>query len=75
MSSPDDDAPRLKIDHQACLRSGQCAYLQPGLFEMNPDGAPVVLSPTVRGKQIDQAKDAIEMCPGQAIALLQARGA
>jgi ferredoxin len=69
----DNDALRLMIDHRRCLRSGQCAYLQPGLFEMNPDGAPVVLNETVRGEQIDQAKDAIEMCPGQAIALLQAR--
>ena len=69
--SVNDDAPRLKIDHQACLRSGQCAYLQPTLFEMNPDGAPVVLTPTVQGEQIDRAKDAIEMCPGQAIALLR----
>jgi ferredoxin len=62
---------RIVIDHKRCLKSGQCAYMQSELFRMNDDGAPVVIVAEVHGDQVALAADAIEMCPGQAIALVQ----
>ncbi len=64
-----DEAYRVSINHQLCLKSGQCAYLQPALFKINSEGAPTVIDPRVYGAQIAQAKEAAEMCPGQAISL------
>jgi ferredoxin len=60
---------RLKIDHKLCLKSGQCAYMQPEIFKMNEDGSPVALVTEPTGAQIEQAQDAVTMCPSQAISL------
>jgi ferredoxin len=60
--------PRIVIDQEKCLNSGQCAYLQPELFELNDDGAPVVLVASPDSEAlIAKAQDAIDMCPSQAI--------
>ncbi len=61
--------PKLVIDQQKCLNSGQCAYLQPELFELDDDGAPHLLNAHPTGDLIAKANDAIEMCPAQAITL------
>lgn len=62
---------RLVIDHRLCVRSGQCAYMQPKLFAMNADGAPVVLERSIASEtHTADALDAIEMCPAQAISLV-----
>ena len=63
--------PRLIIDQEKCLNSGQCAYLQPELFELGDDGAPQVLNDHPDGDLIAKANDAIEMCPAQAISLVE----
>lgn len=62
--------PRIVIDQEKCLHSGQCAYLQPELFEIDDEGAPVILndSPDTEAL-IAKARDAIDMCPAQAISL------
>ena len=51
--------------------SGQCAYLQPELFELDDDGAPIVTNNTPMDDLIAKAADAIEMCPAQAISLME----
>ena len=58
---------KLVIDQQACLNSGQCAYLQPELFEVGDDGETRVLNEYPESDLITKAEDAIEMCPAQAI--------
>jgi ferredoxin len=64
--------PRLVIDQEKCLNSGQCAYLQPELFEIDEEGAPVILVDAPDGALIAQAQEAVTMCPGQAISLPEA---
>ena len=64
--------PKLMIDQELCLRSGQCAYMQPELFELDEEGAPVVRVDAPDESLIAKANDAIEMCPAQAISLADA---
>lgn len=59
--------PRLVIDHDKCLNSGQCAYMQPEVFELDDEGLPSVRVEVPDGELIAKAEDAIAMCPGQAI--------
>ena len=61
--------PTLTIDREKCLNSGQCAYLQPELFQLDDCGEPQVLIERPTGALIAKANDAIEMCPSQAISL------
>ena len=60
---------KLVINRRACLKSGQCSYLQPELFARDAANWPVVTVERPEGEQIDRANDAIEMCPAQAISL------
>lgn len=60
---------KLVINRRACLKSGQCSYLQPELFARDAENWPVVTVERPDGEQIDRANDAIEMCPAQAISL------
>ena len=61
---------RLVVDHNKCRRSGQCAYMHPELFKSDADGAPIVLVEQPSPEQREDAEDAVDMCPGGAIALL-----
>ena len=71
LQKEESDVPRLVIDHEKCLNSGQCAYMQPELFKTDDDGAPVILVESADGEMRAKAEDAIAMCPGQAISFVQ----
>jgi ferredoxin len=62
---------KLTLDRKACLKSGQCTYLHPALFEEGPDGYPVVLHEDVPPELEQEAEDAVEICPSQAIVVEQ----
>ena len=61
--------PRLTVDTKKCLKSGQCTYLHPDLFKQGPDGRPIVLVAEPAGARLQEAEDAVEICPGMAIHL------
>jgi ferredoxin len=65
---------RLVIDRRACLKSGQCSYLQPSIFARDEENWPVVVVQHPAGAEIDAANDAIEMCPARAISLIEEDG-
>ncbi len=62
---------KLTIERRRCLKSGQCSYLQPEVFERDEENWPVVAIEHPEGEQVEQARDAIEMCPAQAISLTE----
>jgi len=63
---------KIQIDHESCLNSGQCEYLQPEIFQLDDDDQPQVL---VEGEptedQLAKARDAAEMCPSQSIKIVE----
>ncbi|MXY71701.1 MAG: ferredoxin [Dehalococcoidia bacterium] len=65
---------KLVIERRLCLKSGQCSYLQPDVFKRDDENWPVVTIEHPEGEQIEQATDAIEMCPAQAISLVEEDG-
>ena len=60
---------RIVIDSATCLNSGQCAYLQPEVFDLDDSGAPVILVDRPEHNQVAAVHEAIEMCPSQSILL------
>lgn len=60
---------RVVIDRSVCLKSGQCFYMQPDIFEGDAEGGPVIRVERPEDEQLDKAREAIEMCPSQAIRL------
>jgi ferredoxin len=62
---------RLVVDQKKCRRSGQCAYLHPELFTIAADGFPVVQVEHPSEEAREAAEEAVELCPGGAIALVE----
>ncbi|MGD9934831.1 MAG: ferredoxin [Dehalococcoidia bacterium] len=60
---------KLSVDRKACIRSGQCTYLHPDLFKEDADGYPSVIVDPVPPERREDAEDAADICPGQAIYL------
>lgn len=62
---------RIEINMETCLNSGQCAYMQPEVFEVDDDGVPTILvTGDLSQDQIAAATDAADMCPSQSITLV-----
>ena len=57
----------VRIDNQACMGSGNCAYWAPGTFDLADEGHAVVLDPGATGE--DRLQVAAEGCPVGAISL------
>ena len=62
----------LKIDRERCYKSGECYYNHPELLAMDADGYPIVrVSIITTDRQRIEAEQAIEVCPSQAISLVE----
>ena len=64
---------RLVVDLKKCRRSGQCAYLHRELFTIGADGFPVVQVEHPNEDAREAAEEAVDLCPGGAIALVEER--
>jgi len=61
---------KLFVDYKKCLKAGECYYNHPTLFEFTDKGLPKVLVEEIDSDELRQeAEEAIEVCPGQAISL------
>lgn len=66
---------KIEIDRRACLKSGQCSYLHPELFERDDDDFPVAKIEEPGVDLIERAEQAVELCPASALALVDDRPA
>ena len=58
----------VEVDHQACIVSGQCAFLAPEVFEVAGDESVInVLKPRIGSDLVASAIDAENGCPAGAI--------
>ncbi len=63
---------KLRVDHRRCYKSGECYYNHPELLAVGEDGFPRVLAPEIATSgQRREAEQAIEVCPAQALALVE----
>ncbi|MEM7094430.1 MAG: ferredoxin [Actinomycetota bacterium] len=62
---------RIEINMETCLNSGQCAYMQPEIFDVDDAGVPTILvSGDLTDDQIAMAQEAADVCPSQSITLV-----
>jgi ferredoxin len=61
---------KIEINRRSCLKSGQCSYLHPELFERDGDDFPIAKTEQVSESLIEGAEEAIELCPASAITLV-----
>jgi ferredoxin len=61
-------APRIEIDREKCMGSGNCGFWAPGVFDLDEDGIAYVVDP--EGEPEEKIRLAVEGCPTQAISIL-----
>ena len=62
--------PKIVINRELCSTSGQCAYMQPDLFHLDDEGKPQPISVEVTDDVLAAATEAAEICPSQAISIV-----
>ncbi|MGW4339831.1 ferredoxin [Rhodococcus koreensis] len=70
---------KFEVDLNRCMNHGQCTYSAPETFSMDDRGQlsfrrqtqDVYVSPDIDPGQVDAVEESADMCPSQAIRLLQ----
>ena len=57
----------VEIDRDACIGSGNCGFLAPGVFDLDEDSIAVVFDPDAAPEA--EIVTAAQRCPGKAIAV------
>ncbi|PPK68445.1 ferredoxin [Actinokineospora auranticolor] len=61
---------KVTVDRTRCVGSGMCVLTEPDIFDQSEDDGTVVLLREVPGPdQEDKARDAVHLCPAQAISV------
>ncbi|MFF0146813.1 ferredoxin [Amycolatopsis sulphurea] len=61
---------KIIADTGKCVGAGQCVLTEPELFDQSEeDGTVVVLNDTPEGELIEKAREAVNVCPSQALSL------
>ncbi|MGE2733548.1 ferredoxin [Mycolicibacterium vaccae] len=58
---------KVAADREVCIQAGNCVMAAGEVFDQDDDGIVVVLTDEVRGESIDRARDAINLCPANAL--------
>ncbi len=61
---------RIVTDTGRCVGAGQCALTEPSVFDQSDeDGTVVLLTDQVEGDVLENVREAIDLCPSQALSL------
>ena len=58
-----------KVDKNKCIGCGLCASVCPKVFEMDADGLAIAIPEPVPAQSTEEAQDACDSCPVEAITL------
>jgi ferredoxin len=61
---------RIVVDHDLCQGHGVCESEAPGVFEVGPDHAVVVLDPEPPDDRRAELEAAVRYCPTSALSLV-----
>lgn len=60
---------KLSVNLDRCIKAAECSTYHAELFRARDDGFPVVVVEEPSDDQIEDAEDAVRVCPGNAISL------
>jgi ferredoxin len=60
---------RVHADREVCIQAGNCVMVAGEVFDQDDDGIVVVLVEDVTDQQLDHAREAVKLCPSQALRL------
>ena len=56
---------------EVCIQAGNCVMVAERLFDQDDDGIVVVLVDEIPGDEEDKARDAVKLCPSQALTVAE----
>jgi ferredoxin len=63
---------KIIADTGRCVGAGQCVLTEPTVFDQNEDdGTVMVLIEEPEGDQLEAAREAVNICPSQALSLAE----
>ena len=62
---------KVHADRDVCIQAGNCVMVADSLFDQDDDGIVVVLVDEVPGDEEDRAREAVKMCPSQALKIVE----
>jgi ferredoxin len=61
---------KITADRDVCIQAGNCVMVADSLFDQDDDGIVVVLVNDVPDGEEDKARDAVKLCPSQALTIV-----
>jgi ferredoxin len=62
---------KIHADRDVCIQAGNCVMVADNLFDQDDDGIVVVLVDDVPDDQQDKAREAVKLCPSQALTIAE----
>jgi ferredoxin len=56
-------------DREVCIQAGNCVMVADSVFDQDDDGIVVVLVDEIPDGELDRAREAVQLCPSQALRL------
>jgi ferredoxin len=60
---------KVEADRDVCIQAGNCVMVADAVFDQDDDGIVVVLVDEIPADQVDNARQAVKLCPSQALRL------
>lgn len=61
---------RVQADRDVCIQAGNCVISAGAVFDQDDNGIVVVLVDEVPADVLDHAREAVKLCPSQALRLI-----
>ena len=60
---------KVAADRDVCIQAGNCVMVADAVFDQDDDGIVVVLVDEIPADEMDHAREAVKLCPSQALQL------
>ena len=62
---------KVHADRDVCIQAGNCVMVADNLFDQDDEGIVVVLVDDIPVDEEDRAREAVRLCPSQALTIKQ----
>jgi ferredoxin len=62
---------KISADRDVCISAGNCVMAADAVFDQDEDGIVVVLVDHVPAGEEDHAREAVKLCPSQALRIVE----
>jgi ferredoxin len=61
---------KVQADRDVCIQAGNCVMVADAVFDQDDDGIVLVLVDEVPDDELDRVREAVKLCPSQALRLM-----